>query len=73
MTDNLKRMAFHVVTPDFNIFAEAEAKTVYNEEENIEERIDLGKAEQILESWKRMVVARKIELGYDEEKDLDDD
>ena len=73
VSDNLKRMAFHVVTPDFNIYAQAEAKTSYHEEDDIEERIERVKAEEMLEAWKRLVVLRKLELGYDAERDLDDD
>ena len=73
VVDSLKKMAFHVVTPDFNKYAEAEAQTVYNEESDIEEKIDRSSSEKLLEGWKRLVVGRRLELNYDNEKELDDD
>lgn len=61
--DNLKKMAFHVVVPDFNKFDEAARTTNYDEEQDIEERISMVRAEELLEAYKRKQVEAEQKYG----------
>ena len=59
-------MAFHVITPDHNKYAEA-ANSYSLDQSTIEERISLVKAEEILEEWKKIQLEAELELGEDKE------
>lgn len=64
--DNLKKMAFHIMNPDQEKYQEAVRTTYYDENEDIEERVSLAKAEEILEFYKRECIRAEIEYAGDE-------
>jgi hypothetical protein len=59
-------MAFHIMNPDKEKYVEAVRNTFYDENEDIEERVSLVKAEEILEFYKRENIRAEIEYGTDE-------
>lgn len=59
-------MAFHIMHPDPEKYIEAARTTHYDEESDIEERVSVVKAEEILEFYKRETIRAEIDYEGDE-------